>query len=399
MPVLLHSHTSDLDLQTTAISVHEKRPLLKGVFLPELLDQIFEFLALENSLHACILVCRDWHTCAARVLWQRVVFEDTQVNHFEKFEDFASVFAIWKPPLHTMRRLLPLCDLGSFQKEQGKNTNDDCVQYNADYEVLALQVPKSDQDVNIASSNIETYRRVLRHLSLRKVKDSTINEPLLAVAKYAQELTHLDMYICDYLVDSTVMAYITPNLTNISFAGCHQITDASILVVAETCHKLVHLDLRACGSVSDLSISQIAKSCPRLRHLNVGRIREGHRITFASVKLIAELTEVAVLGLAGCELTDDCIQVLARARGNGLERLSVNNCHKLTNRSIRKVLQNCHRLSVFEMKECHLIDDWEAITELVRRKVLMTLCDQQNRACVKWAKSQGKAVKVRAPIK
>ncbi|GAB5586116.1 Antagonist of MEN (Mitotic Exit Network) [Umbelopsis nana] len=399
MSVLLYSHPSDLDLQTKpAVDIYAKRlPPPKGLFLPELLEQIFEFLALDNSLHACMLVCRDWHTSAARVLWQRVVFDDSQVNHFEKFEEFASVFAMWTPPLHTIRRLLPLCDLGPFQKFQ--ENNDECVQDNADHEVLALQVPKPHEDMHKVSSNIERYRRMLRHLSLRKVKDNTINEPLLAVAKYAQDLTHLDMYICDYLTDTTAMAFITPHLTSISFAGCHQITDTSILLIAKTCHKLVHLDLRACGAVSDASISQIAKSCPRLRHLNVGRIREGQRITYSSVKLIAELTDVAVLGLAGCNLNDDCIQVLARARGNGLERLSVNNCHKLTNRSIRQVLQHCQGLSVFEMKECHLIDDWEAITELVQRKVLMTLCDQQNRACVKWAKSQGKAVKVRAPIK
>jgi hypothetical protein len=398
MSVLVHSHPSNLDVQSSALGINSNHPTPKGVFLPELLEQIFEHLAVDNSLHACMLVCRDWHICAARVLWQKVAFEDTQVNHFEKFENFASVYAAWKPPLHTFRRLLPLCDMGSFQKLQ--NIDDECTDCdNDDSKSLELQVPKLDQDTVIVSSHVDTYRRALRCFSLRKVKDNSINEPLIAVSKFARELTHLDMYICDHLVDTTVMAFITPNLTNISFAGCHQITDASISLIAQSCPKLVHLDLRACGAVSDVSISQIAQSCPRLRHLNVGRIREGRRITYASVKLVAELTEVAVLGLAGCELTDQCIEVLAHARGNGLERLSVNNCHKLTNRSIREVLAYCQRLSVFEMKECHLIDDWEAITELVQRQVLMTLCDQQNRACVKWAKSQGKAVKVRAPIK
>ncbi|KAJ2956058.1 hypothetical protein NQZ79_g8039 [Umbelopsis isabellina] len=394
MSTVIHSPVTELG-EKVNLTLHTKRSDQsppKGAFLPELLDQIFIFLALDNSLHACTLVCKDWYTCASRVLWQKVVFEDNQINHFEKFEEFASVFASWKPPLHAIRRLLPLCDLGPFQKAQLKNSSDECDLNN---DVLTFHNPI----VEATSRNIERYHRILRHLSLRKVKDSSINEPLLAVAKFAKALTHLDMYICDYLVDTTVMAFITPNLTNISFAGCHQITDTSITMVAKTCPNLIHLDLRACGSVSDASISQIAQSCSRLRHLNVGRIREGKRITFASVKLIAELTDVSVLGLAGCELTDECIQVLAQARGNGLERLSVNNCHKLTNRSIRHVLDHCQRLSVFEMKECHLIDDWEAITELVQRKVLMTLCDQQNRACVKWAKSQGKAVKVRAPIK
>jgi hypothetical protein len=133
--------------------------------------------------------------------------------------------------------------------------------------------------------------------------------------------------------------------------------------------------------------------------LNVGRIRDRERITITSIRLIAQRTKAAVLGLAGCDIDDECMLLLAQQRKSSMERISVNNCYRITNESIRAFVKLCPRLSVFEMKECHLVNDWASVAELVNRKVLLTLCEQQNKACLDWAKSQGKSMKVRAPVK
>jgi hypothetical protein len=118
-----------------------------------------------------------------------------------------------------------------------------------------------------------------------------------------------------------------------------------------------------------------------------------------SISLIARNTRVAVLGLAGCDMTDECLIMLAKCRGRSLERISVNNCHRITNKSVQAYVKYCPNLSVFEMKECHWIDDWASVAELVQRKVLLTLCEQQNRACAEWARQRGRIMEVKAPIK
>ncbi|RUS14138.1 hypothetical protein BC937DRAFT_94283 [Endogone sp. FLAS-F59071] len=258
--------------------------------------------------------------------------------------------------------------------------------------------------LRVAPSLIHTYRSHLRALSLRKAKDKSINDPLLAIAKHARNLTSLDIYICDYLLDSTVLAFITIHhpispITHLSLAGCHRITDAVVLKVAEHCPNLQHLDLRACGLVSDTSIIQIANSCPQLHHLNVGRIRERGRITAASILPLANQTQITVLGLAGCDVTDECMLAIAKCRGEVLERISVNNCPRITDRSLRSFVNHCKKLSVLELKECHNLADWGALAELVQRKVLLTMCETQKKQYENWAKVKGRPAKVRAPVK
>ncbi|KAI8391053.1 uncharacterized protein BYT42DRAFT_555424 [Radiomyces spectabilis] len=248
--------------------------------------------------------------------------------------------------------------------------------------------------------HLHFYRNSLRTLFVRKLKETSINEPLMQIGRHATKLKRLDVYICDHFTDRALYPFLAhKTLTYLSLAGCHRLTDVAVLRVSETCTMLEHLDLRACGLVSDVSISAIATRCPRLRHLNVGRIRDRHRITVRSITLIAKHTKATVLGLAGCDIDDECMRVLAHYRRAGLERVSVNNCQRLTNATIYSFIKYCPNLSVFEMKECHLINDWEAVAELVHRKVLLTLCDRQNRACTEWAQRRGRPVDVKAPLK
>ncbi|KAI8379729.1 uncharacterized protein BYT42DRAFT_546035 [Radiomyces spectabilis] len=248
--------------------------------------------------------------------------------------------------------------------------------------------------------HLDLYRSAVRSLTLRKIKEKAVNEPLVQIGRYATKVNKLDLYICDYLSNEVLFGFAAHGtLTYLSLAGCNRITDEAILYVAHHCRNLEHLDLRACGLISDKSISAIAMHCPQLRHLNVGRVRDRERITIKSIGLIAQHTQVAVLGLAGCDITDECLITLAMYRNNGLERISVNSCYRITNKSIRAYVEYCPRLSVFEMKECHQINDWNAVADLVQRKVLLTLCDQQNRACAEWAKRMGRVIHVKAPLK
>jgi hypothetical protein len=118
-----------------------------------------------------------------------------------------------------------------------------------------------------------------------------------------------------------------------------------------------------------------------------------------SIALVAKQTQVSVLGLAGCEIDDECMQIIAKYRAAGLERVSVNSCSRISNSTIHALIRHCPNLTVFEMKECNLIDDWGAVAELVHRKVLLTLCEAQTKACHAWANTHGKSLDLKAPQK
>ncbi|RUS29900.1 hypothetical protein BC938DRAFT_480090 [Jimgerdemannia flammicorona] len=209
-------------------------------------------------------------------------------------------------------------------------------------------------------------------------KEKTINEPLLAIAEHAGNLTSLELYLCDRIMGATVLAFITIHqpispITHLSLPGCHCSTDTVVLSVAAYCPNLHYLDLRACRFISDVSIVAVARACPQLYHLNVGRFLERDRITDASILEIARLTQITVLGLAGCDITDECILILSEHRGDAIEAIYVGNCPRITYRSIRALVAKCKKLRVFRLKECHHVRDWEAVGELVQRGVLLGL--------------------------
>ncbi|KAI7899280.1 uncharacterized protein BX663DRAFT_522066 [Cokeromyces recurvatus] len=402
-----------------------------------------------TDIYPCLIVNRLWHDCASRILWRNVFFENGD-GDLESLIDFASVIGarptslLFPNFLSTLSNDAALLAVGlstvnsnesihllsssrsssvssiSTSSTIHTSSEDSFINleqnnYHHEYVITDKQISPEYVFTEIEhikclntyyqckftrAARLETYRNSLRSLCIRKIKQKTLNKPLYQIGQYATKLKYLDIYICDYLSNDALTPFLVhKQLTFLSLAGCHQITDDAILNVAKYCHDLEHLDLRACGQVSDISLSAIAFHCPRLKHLNVGRIRDHERVSYKSISLMAKHTQVTVLGLAGCDVDDSCIQSLAKHCNQGLERISVNSCSKITNASIYACIRYCPNLSVFEMKECHKITDWEAVAELVQRKVLLTLCEQQNKAYMEWARARGRRQEVKSPLK
>ncbi|KAI8974715.1 hypothetical protein BDB01DRAFT_806217 [Pilobolus umbonatus] len=386
--------------------------------LPEIVGHILSYLIVPfisddiqkgktyQHIYSCLYVNSLWNDCATRWMWRNISFDDTQ-SEYEAFMKFVLILSKKNNLLGTAADLSIANSMfdSCIYNQKGFNRKKTIHgQVNAKILThLKTILDGSFDSLQKDTGNYERYRKSFRSLTLRKIKDKSINEPLEILSRFTNQLEKIDIYICDYLADSSIHLLIQHNypntLTYLSLAGCNKITDEAIISVANHCARLEHLDLRACGLISDKSIQVIATKCRNLYHLNVGRVRDREKITITSIDAIAKHTRVGVLGLAGCDMTDECLISLAKHRGPLMERISVNNCYRITNKSIQAYIQYCPNLSVFEMKECHWIDDWESVAELVQRKVLLTLCDQQNRACAEWARQRGRVMEVKAPVK
>ncbi|CAO3597818.1 unnamed protein product [Absidia cylindrospora] len=330
-----------------------------AVQLPEVVSQIIWHLAPYDSgpdakqhqnithhrdkhhLAPCLLVDRLWHECTLRHLWRHVVFEDTKTD-IAAFYHFASVLANTRI---TLPQPLPTTSLSSTTLSSlSVSTPSFCESPpSCSSKSTAAASHENEDDTNAittmsrstplpstrrriitkplpptppppSTSSIDLYRKSIRSVTLRRIKEKAMHESLAAVAHHATHLQRLELYICDHITNACLVPFflVQPqtHLTHVSLAGCHRVSDESIVVLARHAPDLVHLDLRACGLISNVSVMAIANACPQLRHLNVGRIRERSRITSQSMVMIAQYTQVTVLGLAGCDINDQTLIAL-----------------------------------------------------------------------------------------
>ncbi|KAG5456947.1 MAG: hypothetical protein BJ554DRAFT_3169 [Olpidium bornovanus] len=215
----------------------------------------------------------------------------------------------------------------------------------------------------------------MRKLVFYKLK--TLGSPLLAnAARWLPRLTFLEFYICDIITTPVITAFANscPNLLVVKVPGCANVTDEAIIAVATHCRRLRHLDARACSLIGDRAVLQIARNCPDLAHINVGRIGGGDRITYQSISEVARRTKVDTLGLAGCDISDSTVLAIAMHRRSGLERVSFNNCPRITDRAVEALVQYCPRMAVLELKECFCVTDFRLVWRLMQKRVLVELC-------------------------
>ncbi|CAO3591157.1 unnamed protein product [Absidia cylindrospora] len=415
----------------TSLPTHHHEHI--AVRLPEIVSQILRYLAPYDSpnssqsntvtiarstkhLYQCLLINHLWYECALRHLWRHVVFEES-TSGAESFRQFASTFAN-KPITNPVPPFPPISFSSSMQLSLSADSSSPS---SADSPLPcettkgprspSLSTPLSTQPTHQHASELpivslppsnDLHHKSLRSLTLRQIKGRDTTVSLATVAKHATHLQHLEIYISQSVTNESLTPFFMHNpnrLTHVSLAGCHRVSDASILVLARHVPDLVHLDLRACDLISDISLTAIATSCPRLHHLNVGRIHEKHRITNQSIILIAQYTQVAVLGLAGCDIGDQAIFALAIHRSHALNRVSVNHCSRLTNLGIQSLSSYCPNLSVLELKACPRINDWRTVEALVDRKVSLTLNHHQKLEFQGWSRRYGKNRVTTAPIK
>ncbi|CAG8688403.1 18750_t:CDS:2, partial [Acaulospora morrowiae] len=55
--------------------------------IPELLEQVLHFLAIDKSLYPALFVCQHWYRCGAPILWERIELKGNEAEDFEKSID------------------------------------------------------------------------------------------------------------------------------------------------------------------------------------------------------------------------------------------------------------------------------------------------------------------------
>ncbi|SCV03331.1 LAMI_0H07294g1_1 [Lachancea mirantina] len=233
----------------------------------------------SGNLHSCMLVNKLWHELALQIVLEKLHFNDHR--KFRKFLESSSHWPRDSSPSATKPSILILHKLSKL----------------------------SQQDLDDLASRVAT-----------------------------EKLKWFELYICPTVALSPDIFHISCNVEKLILPGNRFVSDQFLMSIARSLPKLKELDLRACDEVSDSGVVAIATSCPQLEICNLGRHRNGHRITSVSLVALARHTQIQTVGAAGCEITDAGVWELAMLRGQGITRLSFNNCRLLTNNSLPALL-------------------------------------------------------------
>jgi hypothetical protein len=316
-PLLLPSSVLDSGKNTVT------RSKLSPIYIPEILEIVFNYLRNEKELHSCLFICKIWNLTATRVIWQKV-----SIGSMEKFVAFSKVFIDFPYMIdclryHTLRRVSTCIDrgFGTLVKEtlrDSKYVFDFVKKRCIDLEKVNLgnlpksffesdqprfyvgPTPENDKDVeeNWYYNYVKNFIKsgVLRFVSgsidilpaipdvsslmsayrgIREFYDAIYAPHLFAektryksiiACPYGALITHLTLHRVDILTDSILMPVLQScrNLIHLEIYACTRITDDSIITVAEYCNNLRILCIPGCKSISDQGMTVLLKKCPLL---------------------------------------------------------------------------------------------------------------------------------------
>ena len=204
------------------------------LIIPELLENIFSFLAKDKALYPALFVNRLWYHCSASILWRHIEFsvEGYRYDQCEKNNTSGPLY--WR--LMKFKRVMcgktkPLyCSKMVYLRLEGLKIKDALiiVILRSCPDICTLILDRSDGFTNIPIIEIAKFCPKLIHLSLNSCKCLT-NRCITEITRLCPKLRHLELGYCS--IDSKAVEEISRNCTNLkylSLEGCKGISEEVI---------------------------------------------------------------------------------------------------------------------------------------------------------------------------
>ena len=189
----------------------------------------------------------------------------------------------------------------------------------------------------------ETAKGCKYLLSLQAMFCDISDGSVIDLAQSCRLLTELNLTFCVNLTDSAInqIGLTLSSLRSISLSGCKGITDAA-LVSLSSCHQLRSVDVSGCVLITDAGLVRLVRSTPLVDTMRINNCVD---ISDASMLAVVEcLPSLAVLCMAGLHhVTDIGIMSIAQRYLRQLKRLEIYGC-SYTETGIAEVNRLCSHL-------------------------------------------------------
>jgi len=193
----------------------------------------------------------------------------------------------------------------------------------------------------------------IRELNLSGNRDIT-DEGLGALAEGCPLIEKLNLSECSEITDEGIktIANFCTSLISLDLSGCDDnITDDSIKYLATQCSLLKYIDLAFCDEITDSSIIAIADHCRNLKSINITNIDNEGIGDESIVKLAENCNELEEVIFEYCLLTNESVLAFAKYCPR-LKVINVAEIVNITDEAIIKLAEGCQELELVNVRGC-----------------------------------------------
>src|SRR2546421_8813823 len=220
--------------------------------IPELLEHILHFLAIDKSLYPALYVSRLWYRCGAPVLWKCIELKGEDLYPGQSLPNNYNYLAKDRPRLNKFIRIERVKDLSRLKKFIKLVRRKQKPAYCSNVTHLEISYYHSFSDKKIISI-VHSCPNII-HLSFKNSIGFS-NRALELIAGSYPNLKYLNL--CNDQSGNYVSLRV------------REVHDLGLWKIAQSCHKLEYLNISYRTEILEPSICNIIRSCPKLQHLSL----------------------------------------------------------------------------------------------------------------------------------
>ena len=165
------------------------------------------------------------------------------------------------------------------------------------------------------------------------------------------------------------------------------VTNNAMNIIAASCPKLERLNVSWCNNIDTHGLYRVVEACPKLKDIQASEVDGWDNIEFMQQLFLSNALERLVLTNCG-SLTDESLAVLMQRRHSGaaifserptnsprkLNYLDLTQCLNISNRGIRKLVNNIPKMQNLKLSMCRGIVD-ETLVQLLPTTPVLTGLD------------------------
>ncbi|KEH28629.1 putative leucine-rich repeat domain, L domain-containing protein [Medicago truncatula] len=198
----------------------------------------------------------------------------------------------------------------------------------------------TDLDLSSYNGNLNVLLRKISHFPLKITSLDLSDQPMIptkGLQCFSQKIT---------------------TLTSLTCFSIHAIHYTALILIVDCFPNLEHLALNDCDDISEEGIDHVLRRCCKMTHLDL------FGCSNLKMMILFEVPQLKVLNLSMTRVNDDALFVISK-NCRGILKLLLENCHDVTEKGVRHVVENCAQLQKINLRNCSIIVNSDVLVSLI----------------------------------